>query len=143
MLGRLKQGGVSIACGAISNYNAQEPTVLKSMCIFDSSLNREQITNPLILACRLFSSDHDAPIDPRLHCAGLRATFRRSHRHLHQGVAGRQTQDLGPERAGRADEIRGYPGYLVEAVRWWEYRETCHEVDLNLGSEEGGERERQ
>lgn len=31
MLGRLKQGGVSIACGAISNYNAQEPTVLKSM----------------------------------------------------------------------------------------------------------------
>ncbi|KEF52507.1 uncharacterized protein A1O9_11349 [Exophiala aquamarina CBS 119918] len=30
MLGRLKQGGVSIACGAISNYNAQEPTILKN-----------------------------------------------------------------------------------------------------------------
>jgi len=31
MLARLKQNGVVVACGAVSSYNSQEPTVLKSM----------------------------------------------------------------------------------------------------------------
>lgn len=129
MLGRLKQGGVSIACGAISNYNAQQPSVLKSTSQHHLLTRRIQQSSTNIPP-RLFPSNNDAPVDPRLHHTRLRAAFRRGDRPVHQVAAGRQAQDLRRERAGRQHAICQYPQDVVEVIRWWKYWETSHEDRL-------------
>lgn len=65
MLALMKQKGVVVACGAISGYNDQEPTVLQSKCtLFPEGL-------PCADVNRLQASHLHAIVDPWLHRDGF------------------------------------------------------------------------